>query len=285
MSVARPLLHSHAPAPRLYLRAWRAPEWTQGVARWSAGLRSEGVEARGWMAASRGRVGLRLAYSEPPIQRAPTTDGFGWRPQCLGLGARHTVAPGERALSRCNIHFRKTGSACKHKPDKFCIPHPAPCRQGDRQAALWSGSPIVSKMLPEATHLAIDAGALAGVNVLLWLVSMPLGKVWPVDFIWSGESIACGLGIGRGRGRGKGRRTRASRRPPPTLTLTLTLTLTRLATGAVRPHPRQSVAEVAERWGRSSSAARLRAGRRVGMAPHIQLCRSRRHRARGLAVR
>ena len=40
-------------------------------------------------------------------------------------------------------------------------------------------------MLPEATHLAIDAGALAGVNILLWLVSLPLGKVWPVDFIWS----------------------------------------------------------------------------------------------------
>ena len=242
----------------------------------SAGV--DGSESR-----SRGAAAGLLRTSDP------TSSYHGWLWMAAAVpGAwspTHSGTPGERALSRCNIHFRKTGSACKHKPDKFCIPHPAPCRQGDRQAALWSGSPIVSKMLPEATHLAIDAGALAGVNVLLWLVSMPLGKVWPVDFIWSGESIACGLGIGRGRGRGKGRRTRASRRPPPTLTLTLTLTLTRLATGAVRPHPRQSVAEVAERWGRSSSAARLRAGRRVGMAPHIQLCRSRRHRARGLAVR
>ena len=40
-------------------------------------------------------------------------------------------------------------------------------------------------MLPEPADLAMDAGALAGVNVLLWLLSLPLGKVWPVDFIWS----------------------------------------------------------------------------------------------------
>ena len=53
-------------------------------------------------------------------------------------------------------------------------------------------------MLPEATHLAIDAGALAGVNILLWLVSLPLGKVWPVDFIWSGwPPVQCILILAR----------------------------------------------------------------------------------------
>ena len=35
-------------------------------------------------------------------------------------------------------------------------------------------------------HLWLDAAYLAGLNVLLWLVSLRLGKCWPVDFIWSG---------------------------------------------------------------------------------------------------
>ena len=34
-----------------------------------------------------------------------------------------------------------------------------------------------------------DALTLIGINVLLWLVSLPLGKTWPVDFIWSNWPI------------------------------------------------------------------------------------------------
>ena len=30
-----------------------------------------------------------------------------------------------------------------------------------------------------------DAATLGSINVLLWLLSLPLGKTWPVDFIWS----------------------------------------------------------------------------------------------------
>ena len=30
-----------------------------------------------------------------------------------------------------------------------------------------------------------DAAGLLGLNVFLWLVSLYLGKTWPVDFIWS----------------------------------------------------------------------------------------------------
>ena len=53
-------------------------------------------------------------------------------------------------------------------------------------------------MLPEPVDLAMDAGALAGVNVLLWLLSLPLGKVWPVDFIWSGwPPVQCVLILAR----------------------------------------------------------------------------------------
>ena len=33
--------------------------------------------------------------------------------------------------------------------------------------------------------LLSDGLALAGINVSLWLVSLALGKTWPVDFIWS----------------------------------------------------------------------------------------------------
>ena len=53
-------------------------------------------------------------------------------------------------------------------------------------------------MLPEPHDMAVDAGALAGVNVALWLVSLGLGKVWPVDFIWSGwPPIMCAIILGR----------------------------------------------------------------------------------------
>ena len=33
--------------------------------------------------------------------------------------------------------------------------------------------------------IAVDAATLLGLNVSLWLVSLLLGKTWPVDFIWS----------------------------------------------------------------------------------------------------
>ena len=32
---------------------------------------------------------------------------------------------------------------------------------------------------------AMDALTLVGINILLWLISLPLGKTWPVDLIWS----------------------------------------------------------------------------------------------------
>ena len=31
----------------------------------------------------------------------------------------------------------------------------------------------------------MDALTLVGINILLWLISLPLGKTWPVDLIWS----------------------------------------------------------------------------------------------------
>ena len=37
--------------------------------------------------------------------------------------------------------------------------------------------------------IVVDALSLLGLNVVLWLVSLPLGKTWPVDFIWSNWPI------------------------------------------------------------------------------------------------
>ena len=37
--------------------------------------------------------------------------------------------------------------------------------------------------------IVVDALSLLGLNMLLWLVSLPLGKTWPVDFIWSNWPI------------------------------------------------------------------------------------------------
>jgi steroid 5-alpha reductase family enzyme len=34
-------------------------------------------------------------------------------------------------------------------------------------------------------YLALDAALLGSINFALWLVSLPLQKTWPVDFIWS----------------------------------------------------------------------------------------------------
>jgi len=36
-----------------------------------------------------------------------------------------------------------------------------------------------------AAGLATDAAALGATNVVLWLLSLVLGKTWPVDFVWS----------------------------------------------------------------------------------------------------
>ena len=47
-------------------------------------------------------------------------------------------------------------------------------------------------------HLWLDAACLAGLNVLLWLVSLRLGKCWPVDFIWSGwPPVLCAIVLAR----------------------------------------------------------------------------------------
>ena len=43
-------------------------------------------------------------------------------------------------------------------------------------------------------HLWLDAAYLVGLNVVLWLVSLLLGKCWPVDFIWSGwPPVLCAI--------------------------------------------------------------------------------------------
>ncbi len=42
--------------------------------------------------------------------------------------------------------------------------------------------------------VATDACWLLSINVLLWLVSLRLGKTWPVDFVWSGwPPLQCAL--------------------------------------------------------------------------------------------
>ena len=46
--------------------------------------------------------------------------------------------------------------------------------------------------------VAADALTLLSICVLLWLVSLRLGKTWPVDFIWSGwPLLQCALIIAR----------------------------------------------------------------------------------------
>ena len=34
--------------------------------------------------------------------------------------------------------------------------------------------------------VAFDGCALLAINIILWIISLFLGKTWPVDFIWSG---------------------------------------------------------------------------------------------------
>lgn len=47
-------------------------------------------------------------------------------------------------------------------------------------------------------HVLSDATLLLAVNVALWLISLPLGKTWPVDFIWSGfPPVLCCIIISR----------------------------------------------------------------------------------------
>lgn len=47
-------------------------------------------------------------------------------------------------------------------------------------------------------QFATDAACLASLNVLLWLVSLRLGKCWPVDFIWSGwPPVLCAIILAR----------------------------------------------------------------------------------------
>ena len=54
-----------------------------------------------------------------------------------------------------------------------------------------------------AAGLALDASILGGTNVLLWLVSLVLGKTWPVDFIWSNfPLVLCARVILSNRGAG-----------------------------------------------------------------------------------
>jgi steroid 5-alpha reductase family enzyme len=52
----------------------------------------------------------------------------------------------------------------------------------------------LDKAMLAPADIATDAATLGGINVLLWLVSLPLGKTWPVDFIWSGwPPIMCAV--------------------------------------------------------------------------------------------
>lgn len=49
-----------------------------------------------------------------------------------------------------------------------------------------------------AAGLQWDAAILGGINVTFWIVSLFLGKTWPVDFIWSGwPPLQCLLIIAR----------------------------------------------------------------------------------------
>ena len=120
---------SHAPAPRLYLRAWRAPEWTRGV----AGLCSVEVESRdGWRRVAAawdcGRPELRS--NEPLPWMAATARG-------LGLGARRTVASGERALSRCNILLKPNSCSEKNTPT-------LPANTARKPFGAWPCAPCVA---------------------------------------------------------------------------------------------------------------------------------------------
>ena len=51
--------------------------------------------------------------------------------------------------------------------------------------------------------ISADAATLLGINVFLWIVSLILGKTWPVDFIWSGwPPVQCLIILWRGGGDG-----------------------------------------------------------------------------------
>lgn len=57
--------------------------------------------------------------------------------------------------------------------------------------------------IPIGGGLQWDAATLGGINVALWLLSLVLGKTWPVDFIWSGfPALQCLLVIVRHPGGG-----------------------------------------------------------------------------------
>ena len=53
-----------------------------------------------------------------------------------------------------------------------------------------------------------DACVLCGVNTLLWVASLVLGKCWPVDFIWSNWPIAQAIVIYARAGDAEGECTR-----------------------------------------------------------------------------